>query len=87
MVCVEFVSGLSYIHPYPRPSLVYGGETTQNRCGHELLVRSGGFSLCTSNANPGEEVVIRDAFVCIPASQDRTVRSALGVPLERLRSQ
>eukprot|EP00903_Cladosiphon_okamuranus_P019501 g17933.t1 len=41
------------------------------RLGHELLVRSGEFLLCNSDRSRGEKVVIRDAFVCIPASQDR----------------
>ncbi|CAN0008435.1 unnamed protein product [Ectocarpus fasciculatus] len=49
------------------------------RRGHEVLVRSGGFSL-GSEARPGGGAVVQDAFVCIPASEDRAVRSALGIP-------
>ncbi|CBN78376.1 conserved unknown protein [Ectocarpus siliculosus] len=48
---------------------------------HEVLVRSGEFSF-GSEARKG--AVIQDTFVCIPASEDRAVRSALGIPAERI---
>ncbi|CAN0345521.1 unnamed protein product [Pylaiella littoralis] len=48
------------------------------RRGHEVLVRSGGFSLALEARR--RRVVVYDAFVCIPASEDEAVRSALGIP-------
>eukprot|EP00752_Nemacystus_decipiens_P002827 g2635.t1 len=49
---------------------VNSGLPEAMRRGHELLVRGGEFSLCNSNMSRGKEIIIRDAFVCIPASKD-----------------
>ncbi|CAM9112762.1 unnamed protein product [Laminaria digitata] len=63
---------------------VNSGLPSAIRSGHEILVRSGGFSV-GSNAGRGGGHVIQDALVCIPASEDELVRSVLGIPPDSAR--
>lgn len=68
-------------HHLQETRIPFSDNPTLGRRRHEVLVRSGKFSIETRQAEgiKGQDIIVCDAFVCIPASFDHAVGWSLGV--------